>query len=142
MTLHSRDAAQTRQLGERIGRLLEPPRTVLLEGPLGSGKTVLTKGLVAGLGGDPELVTSPTFALVNRYPLPAGICYHLDLYRLETVRDLYSIGIEEILGEQAIVVVEWAEKLPLTVQHPLRIRIRAEGNQRWFEIEPPLDELR
>ncbi len=138
MIARSGDEQETRRLGRRLGELLEPPRVVLLEGPLGSGKTVLARGIVEGAGGDPEQVSSPTFTLVNEYPSPAGIVYHLDLYRLDSLRDLYSIGIEDILASDSIVIVEWAEKLRLEVEHPLRVRIRADGGTREFEIDPPL----
>lgn len=139
MKIESRNEQETFELGRRLGRRLHPPRTILLQGSLGTGKTVLTRGLVAGRGGNPDQVASPTFTLVNQYPTPGGILYHLDLHRLDTLKDLYSIGIEDILASDSVVVVEWAEKLRLPVDHPLRIRIRADGNRRRFELDPPVD---
>ncbi len=135
MKLHSRNEGETLQLGRQIGSRLVPPRVLLLEGDLGSGKTVLARGIVEGLGGDPQEVTSPTFTLVNQYLTPRGLVYHLDLYRLDTLKDLYSIGIEDILASDTIVIVEWADKLPLPIDSPLHIRIRAEKEERWLEVK-------
>jgi tRNA threonylcarbamoyladenosine biosynthesis protein TsaE len=114
----------TLQLGVRIGREIEPPKVVLLFGALGAGKTVMVRGLAEGLGmARPELVHSPTFTLVNEYPAPFGTIYHVDLYRLEGARDLYSIGIEDILAADAVVIFEWAERLPFQLEEALHIRI-------------------
>ncbi len=82
-----------------------------LEGELGAGKTLFTKGLAAAYGIDAALVVSPTFALVNRYSGSSRDLYHLDLYRIEKERELDELGIEEMEEEGALVVVEWAEKL-------------------------------
>jgi tRNA threonylcarbamoyladenosine biosynthesis protein TsaE len=98
-------------LGRRLGAQVTGRAVFLLEGELGAGKTVFTRGLVTGLGGNPDDVSSPTFTLVNRYEHGRLRVYHLDLYRAESAGDLEGLGIEEILGEEAVVVVEWAEKL-------------------------------
>jgi tRNA threonylcarbamoyladenosine biosynthesis protein TsaE len=94
---------------------------VLLRGALGTGKTTLTRGIAQGLGlEDLSLVSSPSFTIVNVYH---GRCpiYHVDLYRLEGARDLYSIGLDDFLGTEGVTVVEWSERLsgycgPDTVQ--------------------------
>jgi tRNA threonylcarbamoyladenosine biosynthesis protein TsaE len=115
---------ETLQVGAGIGRDIKPPKVVLLFGGLGAGKTVMVRGLAQGLGMDhPHLVHSPTFTLVNEYPAPFGTIYHVDLYRLEGPRDLYSIGIEDILAADAVILFEWAEKLPFNLEDALRIRI-------------------
>ena len=141
MTVVTRGEEETVRLGRRIGQVLKPPRVVLLYGDLGSGKTALARGIALGLGIDPKTpVTSPTFTLVNLHSTARGPLYHLDLYRIEGLRDLYSIGIEDILAGDGVVVVEWAEKLKLPLRNPVRIRI-AEGvgpDERVFEIEPDL----
>ncbi len=82
-----------------------------LEGELGAGKTLFTKGLAAAYGIESALVVSPTFALVNRYGGGSRDFYHLDLYRIENEREIVELGIEEMEEEGALVVVEWAEKL-------------------------------
>ncbi len=82
-----------------------------LEGDLGAGKTHFTKGLARYYGVDPDLVVSPTFALVNRYGGGARTIYHIDLYRIEDERELTELGLEEMEEEGALLVVEWAEKL-------------------------------
>jgi tRNA threonylcarbamoyladenosine biosynthesis protein TsaE len=145
MELVSRSEAETLEIGRQIGQLLMSPRVLRLIGDLGSGKTVLTQGICEGLQMDSTVaVHSPSFTLVNEYPSPTGTIYHIDLYRLETLRDLYSIGLEDILAADSIVIVEWAEKLRLPVDHPLDIRIDTEArpNVRRFQIEPALEGLR
>lgn len=125
----SRSEEETYRLGAGLAARLKPPTVVLLFGPLGSGKTVLTRGLSSGLGvTDPSQVHSPTFSLINEYPSAAGTIYHIDLYRLETIRDLYSIGIDEVLGEEGVVIIEWAEKLRLGVDAAVRVRLEV-GDQ-------------
>ena len=114
-TLLGTTVTQSRQatfdLGYRIGQALEGPTTFLLEGHLGSGKTVLAKGVICGLGQpDPDDVTSPSFTLVNEYQLRFKV-YHIDLYRLDRIPDLQSLYLEEILAAPAVILIEWSEKL-------------------------------
>ena len=98
---------------------------VLLSGELGAGKTTLTKGIVSGLGaGREDEVTSPTFTLVHSYHNHARV-YHVDLYRVAGFHDLETLGLEDILAEPAVVVVEWAEKLALRTDWPI-VRIHLE----------------
>ena len=135
---YSNSEEETLGIGEKIGKRTDPPRVILLYGELGSGKTVLTRGLARGLAvADPSQVRSPSFTLVNEYPASNGRVYHIDLYRLEGLRDLHSIDIEEILCSPFIVIVEWAEKLLLQPKHPVTIRISVEPRtaRRRFEIE-------
>ncbi len=120
---------ETVAVGRRLGQVLRWPALILLEGCLGAGKTALTRGIVEGLGGtDPTTVHSPTFSLVNEYECTSGPIYHVDLYRLDTLQDLYSIGLDELLGSDAIIVIEWAEKLLLAVDCTLRITIEVTGD--------------
>ncbi len=135
---HSKSEQETLQIGEKLGRKLHPPRVILLYGELGSGKTVLVRGLAKGLGmQDPTLVHSPSFTLVNQYAGKESTIYHIDFYRLEGPRDLFSIGLEEILATPSIVIIEWAEKLLLEPENPLKIRIRPNSSPdtRRLEIE-------
>jgi tRNA threonylcarbamoyladenosine biosynthesis protein TsaE len=109
ITTHSAD--ETRQLGRIIGRLIEQPVIIALIGDLGSGKTAFVQGLALGLDVPVEYyITSPTFTLINEYPARLPL-YHADLYRLETVRDLEDIGLDELLYGQGVLAVEWADKL-------------------------------
>jgi tRNA threonylcarbamoyladenosine biosynthesis protein TsaE len=85
---------------------------VLLEGPLGIGKTVFARGIAAGLGIAPEQVCSPSFTLVQEYAGGRVRMYHIDLYRIESVNEVGTLGLEELLSSGAVVVVEWGERLP------------------------------
>ncbi|MEE8584081.1 MAG: tRNA (adenosine(37)-N6)-threonylcarbamoyltransferase complex ATPase subunit type 1 TsaE [Acidobacteriota bacterium] len=117
--------SETHRLGVRLGSQIQPPRTVFLCGELGSGKTALVKGLAEGLGvEDPDSVHSPTFSLINEYPAPWGTIYHVDLYRLEGRREQDSVGLQEILDSDGVVIIEWAERLKLESDPPLHIEIR------------------
>lgn len=108
LTVDLPDEAATRQLGERLGRLARPGDVLLLEGDLGAGKTTLAQGIAAGLGCE-EGATSPTFALV--YEIPGRLTLrHMDLYRLDPSH-LPHLGVEEWFGDDAVAVVEWAERL-------------------------------
>jgi tRNA threonylcarbamoyladenosine biosynthesis protein TsaE len=115
----TRSEAGTLAMGERVAEMLLPaPKMIVLRGDLGAGKTTLVKGIVAALGAaEPEDVTSPTFTLVHEYAGKKVRLYHLDLYRLETERELLTIGLEEIIGEpDALVLVEWGEKFKSVVE--------------------------
>ena len=102
---------ETEALGRRVGESVEGRTVLLLAGDLGAGKTLFTRGLAAGLGIDPDEVSSPTFSLVNRYDGGRLPLYHLDLYRLEG-RDVgFHVGLDDMLDEQAVVAVEWPERL-------------------------------
>lgn len=107
---------ETIEAGREIAKGLKSPALVLLNGDLGAGKTTLTKGIVAGLGaGAEEDVSSPTFALMHEHGaemLPGAgpkVC-HLDLYRLDRVPELDSLGLDDLWDGDAIVLIEWGEK--------------------------------
>jgi tRNA threonylcarbamoyladenosine biosynthesis protein TsaE len=101
---------ETIALGERLARRLPQKATVLLIGNLGAGKTTLAKGIVKGLGAaEPDEVSSPTFTLIHEYN---PHCYHIDLYRLDTQREVETLGLEEIFEQQAVVLIEWGERFP------------------------------
>jgi tRNA threonylcarbamoyladenosine biosynthesis protein TsaE len=108
----SRDVAETFALGKQIGAQLSGGEILLLDGPLGAGKTVFVKGLASGLGIDPEEVTSPSFTLVNPY-VGRLLLFHIDLYRLDVgAAAANAVDLEELLtDESAVVVIEWAERL-------------------------------
>jgi tRNA threonylcarbamoyladenosine biosynthesis protein TsaE len=109
--LTSHHAYDTTTLGERIGRLLQAGDVVCLYGELGSGKTVLTKGLAKGLGvAREDRVRSPSFVLIHRYEGRVPI-YHADLFRLVGPADVDDIGLRELLGGEGVTIIEWADKL-------------------------------
>jgi tRNA threonylcarbamoyladenosine biosynthesis protein TsaE len=105
----TRSPGETRALGAVIASLVNPGDVVLLIGELGSGKTVLTKGLVAALGGG-ESTTSPTFVLCHVYPTTPPVA-HVDCYRLEPGDDLDDLALDEALEDGSVLVVEWGERL-------------------------------
>jgi tRNA threonylcarbamoyladenosine biosynthesis protein TsaE len=121
----TRSAEETTRWGREFAKRLKPPVLVLLTGELGSGKTTLTKGIVAGLGaaGEDE-VTSPTFTLVHVYG-DAEKVYHGDLYRIETFHDFETLGLEDVFSKPAVVILEWSERFPLQSPWP-QVRLRLE----------------
>ena len=115
----TRSEAGTLAMGERVAEMLLPaPKLIVLRGDLGAGKTTLVKGVAAALGAaEAEDVTSPTFTLVHEYVGRKVRLYHLDLYRLETERELLTLGLEEMTElPDALVLVEWGEKFPSVVE--------------------------
>ena len=134
----TRSVAGTLAIAQTIAEILRAPRVVVLRGELGAGKTTLVKGWVAALGAGSEGdVTSPTFTLVHEYAGTRGKVYHLDLYRLETERELATLGLEEMAGEAgALVLVEWGEKFPSVLERAdAEVRITSlEGDERSFEV--------
>lgn len=110
LTLDLPDLAATHALAARLAALLRPGDAVLLEGPLGAGKSEFARALLRAAAGDPGLeVPSPTFTLVQSYDLPAGPAHHFDLYRLDGPDGLDELGWEE--AREGIVLVEWPERL-------------------------------
>jgi len=121
----TRSAEETVRWGREFARRLKAPVLLLLTGELGSGKTTLTKGIVAGLGAaNEDDVTSPTFTLVHVYG-NANKVYHGDLYRIESFRDFETLGLEDAFATPAVVILEWSEKFPLESPWP-QIRLRLE----------------
>jgi tRNA threonylcarbamoyladenosine biosynthesis protein TsaE len=133
----TRSAEETIAWGREFARGLQAPLLVLLTGDLGSGKTTLTKGIVAGLGAaDEEDVTSPTFTLVHVYGDDGGranagsaavknVVYHGDLYRIESFHDFETLGLEDAFAKPAVMILEWSEKFPLQAPWP----------QVWLKLE-------
>ena len=102
---------ETIELGRRIAGELPPKAVVLLIGNLGAGKTTLAKGILSGLGvAEPDEVTSPTFTLIHEYG--GGRAYHIDLYRLDSRTQVATLGLDEILDREAVVLIEWGERFP------------------------------
>jgi tRNA threonylcarbamoyladenosine biosynthesis protein TsaE len=123
--IETHSAEETIARGREIGAELKPPVLVLLSGDLGAGKTTLSKGIAAGAGAAREdEVTSPTFTLVHKYEGKTRV-YHVDLYRIGDLHDLETLGLEDIFSENAIVIVEWPERLKLRTDWPV-VRIGLE----------------
>ena len=140
MELLSPSAEHTIDLGRRVGRLAQPGQFICLDGPLGTGKTQLVRGLAAGCGvADISLVCSPTYVFLNIYPADASVrqartVYHLDAYRIQSAEDFQAIGFDELLDQEAVVVLEWAAKVPQLLP-PDRLCITGqwagENSRRW-----------
>lgn len=116
--------------GERLGTALAGGEMILLYGGLGAGKTLLTKGILGGLGYDVDEVTSPSFTLVNLYKTGRFDVYHIDLWRLDGDIDAAAaVGLDEILeNENAIVIIEWADRLTSESIFKRAVRIQIEGD--------------
>lgn len=125
MNFRTSSEEETVALGRALARLLPAKATVLLTGNLGAGKTTLARGIIEGLGAaSADDVSSPTFTLIHEH----GRVYHVDLYRLETVAEVATLGLEEILDRDAIVLIEWGERFPgLMPADRIEIRIEPAG---------------
>ncbi len=133
---HSRD--ETIAWGRRLGSLLGPGDVLTLSGPLGAGKTTLTKGLTEGLGlDDSRYVTSPTFVLIHEYPADVPV-YHVDAYRLGGPEDADALGLDEMFYGAGVTIVEWAERIAeLLPPERLRVVLDIEGEEsRSLALEP------
>ena len=106
-------AEETIALGRTLAGMLAPPKLVLLRGDLGAGKTTLVKGIAeafeAALAED---VTSPTFTLIHEYRGPQAHLYHIDLYRIDTPRQLETLGLDDLIADNSVLLIEWGEKFP------------------------------
>lgn len=135
ITTHS--AEETTAFGRTLVDLLAPPKLVLLRGDLGAGKTTLIKGIAAAFEAAPEEdVTSPTFTLVHEYRGPRATLYHIDLYRVDTPRELETLGLDDLISEKSILLIEWGEKFSRFVrERDVEIRLEHVGeNERKISI--------
>jgi len=108
-TTHSPE--ETVALGRELALLLAPPKIVLLRGDLGAGKTTLVKGIAEAFSAaSAEDVTSPTFTLIHEYRGPAVSLFHIDLYRIDTQRELDTLALDDLISEDSILLIEWGEK--------------------------------
>jgi tRNA threonylcarbamoyladenosine biosynthesis protein TsaE len=130
----TRSPDETISLGRELASKLKDLRIVILHGDLGAGKTTLVKGIAEGLkAASQDEVTSPTFTLIHEYRGPDVTLYHVDLYRIDTQRDLETLGLDELFGEQGnLALIEWGEKFPrLVAECDAEIRIeRTNDNDR------------
>ena len=126
-TTHSAD--ETIALGRTLADLLAPPKLVLLRGDLGAGKTTLVKGIAAAFeAAAEEDVTSPTFTLVHEYRGLRANLYHIDLYRIDTPRELETLALDDLRSDNSILLIEWGEKFPhLVRQCDLSVSLERRG---------------
>ena len=127
ITTHS--AEETIAFGRTLAGLLAPPKLVLLSGDLGAGKTTLVKGIAAAFDAAAEEdVTSPTFTLVHEYRGPRVNLYHIDLYRIDTPRELETLALDDLRSDKSILLIEWGEKFPrLLRERDVEIALEREG---------------
>lgn len=115
MRTHSAD--ETIALGRSLAELLAPPKLVLLRGDLGAGKTTLVKGIAEAFhAASADDVTSPTFTLIHEYRGPSASLFHIDLYRIDTQRELDTLALDDLFSDNSILLIEWGEKFPRFVQ--------------------------
>ena len=135
ITTHS--AEETIAFGRTLKELLGPPKLVLLRGDLGAGKTTLVKGIAAAFAAATEEdVTSPTFTLVHEYRGPRATLYHIDLYRIDTQRELETLALDDLRDDKSILLIEWGEKFPrLMRERDVEIALEREGeNDRRIKV--------
>jgi tRNA threonylcarbamoyladenosine biosynthesis protein TsaE len=126
----TQSAEETIAFGRTLAELLTPPKLVLLRGDLGAGKTTLVKGIAAAFeAAAEEDVTSPTFTLVHEYRGPRANLYHIDLYRIDTLRELETLGLDDLRSDNSILLIEWGEKFPRLVrEQDLEIALERESD--------------
>ncbi len=120
------DADQTHALGRRLGTLLRAGDVVVLDGELGTGKTVLAKGIAVALG-ITEPVVSPTFTVVREYDAPTPLV-HVDVYRLDPLQELHDLGFDDLVGGEAVTVVEWGDRVSAALPSD-RLRVLLEPGE-------------
>ena len=104
-------SAETIAVGRKLAALLTPPKFLILHGDLGAGKTTLVKGIAEALdAAESDEVTSPTFTLVHEYRGPRANLYHIDLYRVDTQRELDTLALDDLRSENSVLLIEWGEK--------------------------------
>src|SRR6476646_10265606 len=108
---NTKSAEETIALGRELASLLAPPKIGLLRGNLGAGKTTIVKGIAQGFdAAEEEEVTSPTFTLIHEYRGPKATLYHIDLYRIDTARELDTLALDDLVALDSNLLIEWGEK--------------------------------
>ena len=136
-TVHTQSAEETIAFGRTLAAELLPPMLILLRGDLGAGKTTLVKGIAEGFGAaSADDVTSPTFTLVHEYRGPRAALYHIDLYRVDTERELETLGLDDLIEPTSILLIEWGEKFPRFVrERNVEIVVeRVDENERRIQV--------
>ena len=119
---------ETESIGARLGKLLTSGTVLAYEGDLGAGKTAFTRGLARGLGAQ-DMVTSPTYTIVNEYLSGRLPLFHFDMYRLASSDDLWDIGWEDYLDRGGVCAVEWSENVADALEDAIRVRIEKIGDE-------------
>jgi len=133
VTTHSE--AETSAVGSDLARSLTAGSVVLLSGDLGAGKTAFVRGLAAGLGIDPDIVSSPTFTLIQEYRGGRLPLHHVDLYRLRSI-EVDDLGLDELTLEGGVTAIEWPDRLPRDFASAVRVRIEhGDGDTRTIQID-------
>ena len=117
---------ETEAVGSALGKILKPGTVIAYRGDLGAGKTAFTRGLARGLGSS-EMVTSPTYTIVNEYLGGRMPLFHFDMYRLASSDDLWDIGWEDYLDRNGVCAVEWSENVEDALEDPIIITIEKLG---------------
>jgi tRNA threonylcarbamoyladenosine biosynthesis protein TsaE len=139
-TTKTHSAEETIDFGRKLAAELTPPLLILLRGDLGAGKTTLVKGIAEGFeAASADDVTSPTFTLVHEYRGPRAVLYHIDLYRVDTERELVTLGLDDLMGPDSILLIEWGEKFPRFVrERNVEIVLERIGeNERRIQVTGP-----
>lgn len=136
MTYFTSGESDTMALAAQLSPMLSPGDTVLLEGDLGAGKSVLARGIARGMGIDGPM-PSPTFTLMIPYEAAGRRLYHFDLYRLADPEEYYAAGLDEYVGGDGVAVVEWPDMAELDPEPALHIQLERDGDEssRRIEIE-------
>ena len=135
MELITHSPEETEKIGAALGKTLPPGTILAYEGDLGAGKTAFTRGLARGLGCS-DIVTSPTYTIVNEYVSGRIPLFHFDMYRLRSSDDLFDIGWEDYLERGGICAVEWSENVRDAMEDAIFIRIeKLDGDSRKITIE-------
>ena len=128
MELITHSPAETEAVGAALGRILPPGTVIAYRGDLGAGKTAFTRGLARGLGAD-DMVTSPTYTIVNEYLSGRIPLFHFDMYRLRSADDLWDIGWEDYLDRGGVCAVEWSENVAEALDNFTLVNIEKIGDE-------------
>ena len=135
MTYETNSPEETERVGAALGRILRPGTVIACRGGLGAGKTAFTRGLARGLGYT-DIVTSPTYTIVNEYLGGRLPLFHFDMYRLSSSDDLWDIGWEDYLDRGGVCCVEWSENVADALEDPITVTIDKLGeNSRRITLE-------
>ena len=126
MIYYTKSAGETEALGEKLAQLLKPGTVIAFRGDLGAGKTAFTRGLARGLG-CADLVTSPTYTIVNEYLGGTMPLFHFDMYRLGSEDELFDIGWEDYLDRGGVCAVEWSENVADAMEDAITVKIEKTG---------------